>query len=278
MKATDPEAALTPLAVFGAELRYYRERAGLSQTALAGIVYTSHDVISKMETGTAAPAKGMPERLDAVAELDTGGALARLWQHLSKGMKNRAYPGWFQPWRDLEARAATLRWFELVYVPGLLQTEDYARAALRTRVKATDDEIAEMVVARLDRQAILTGDNPPMLWVILDEGVLRRPVGSAEIIRDQINHLIEAAKLPNIVIQVIPTNAGAHEGFRGPFIVADFDEAPSVGYQPAALRGQVIEDAADIAALMTIWNTLNAEATPRSASLRTMKEVAASWT
>src|SRR5215471_20381931 len=88
----------TPQGVFGAELRYYRDQAGLSQTDLAALVNISHDVISKIETGERAPAKEFPERLDAVPQLDTRGALARLWKNLRKGLRHRAIPGWFQPW------------------------------------------------------------------------------------------------------------------------------------------------------------------------------------
>src|SRR5215471_20801811 len=99
----------TPQGVFGSELRHYRERAGLSQTELAALVNISHDVISKIETGERAPAKDFPERLDAVPDLDTRGGLARLWKNLSKGLRNRAIPGWFRPWAELEAAATALR-------------------------------------------------------------------------------------------------------------------------------------------------------------------------
>jgi hypothetical protein len=128
---------------------------------------------------------------DAVPELDTGGALTELRELLKDHLRQRAYPGWFLRWPDMEAAAKTLRWFELVAVPGLLQTEDYARAVLRTQVIATDDEIDEMVKGRLDRQAVLTRDSPPMLWVILDEGVLRRPVGGKYVMREQLDRLAE---------------------------------------------------------------------------------------
>src|SRR5215472_1332856 len=112
----------TPQGVFGAELRYYRERAGLSQTDLAALVNVSHDVISKIETGERPPAKDFPERLDAVPELGSGGGLARLWSNLRKGLKNRAIPGWFRPWAEVEAEATALRWYEPLLIPGLLQT------------------------------------------------------------------------------------------------------------------------------------------------------------
>ena len=104
---TDADRAGTPAGVFGAELRYYRTRAGLSQKDLAAKANVSHDVISKIETGDRPPAEDFPPRLDAVPELDTRGALTRLWGHLKKAQKQRLH-GWFQRWADLEAEATAL--------------------------------------------------------------------------------------------------------------------------------------------------------------------------
>lgn len=109
----DDSRTKTPEGVFGAELRYYRERSGLSQTELAALVNVSHDVISKIETGERPPARDFPERLDAVPELDTRGGLARLWGWLQSSARHRAYPGWFDRWPDFEATAGILRWRRL---------------------------------------------------------------------------------------------------------------------------------------------------------------------
>src|ERR1700685_1304468 len=125
--AHDADRAGTPAGVFGAELRFYRTRAGLSQKDLAATVHVSNDVISKIETGERPPAEDFPPRLDAVPDLDTRGALTRLWDHLKKGHKQRLHGG-FQEWADIEAQAMVRRWCEPLVVPGLLQTEDSARA------------------------------------------------------------------------------------------------------------------------------------------------------
>jgi transcriptional regulator with XRE-family HTH domain len=167
----------TPQGVFGAELRYYRERAGLSQTELAALVNVSHDVISKIETGERPPAKDFPERLDAVPELDTRGGLGRLWGNLCKGLKNRAIPGWFRPWAEVEAEATALRWYEPLLIPGLLQTEDYARAILAAGPGINGDDLEDRVAGRIERQSVLERRDPPHLWCVLDEAVL--PVLSA---------------------------------------------------------------------------------------------------
>ncbi len=275
----DHGSAMSPLRLFGAELRYYRHRTGMSQEQLAARVYCSADLIAKIEKGQRTASGKLTVALDAVTELRTEEALTRLRDHLKDAFKFRAYPGWFHDWPDKEAAAKTLRSFQPLLVPGLLQTENYARAVLRTRIGATDDEIDELVAGRMERQAILDRDKPPTFWAILDEGVLRRPVGGAPVMREQIRHLIEMAKRPSVVIQVIPAGIGAHEGLRGgAFIIADFDDGPSVAYQDTAARGQILEDADDIAALVVAWDTIRGEALPRSASLALMEEILKSWT
>ena len=140
----DADRAGTPAGVFGAELRFYRTRAGLSQKDLAAKANVSHDVISKIETGERPPAEDFPPRLDAVPELDTRGALTRLWDHLKKGHKQRLY-GWFQEWADIEAQATVLRWYEPLVVPGLLQAEEHARAILSARPDGNLDDLEEQV-------------------------------------------------------------------------------------------------------------------------------------
>jgi len=185
----DADRAGTPPGVFGADLRFYRTRAGLSQKDLAARANVSHDVISKIETGERPPAEDFPPRLDAVPELDTRGALTRLWDHLKKGQKQRMY-GWFQEWADIEAQATVLRWYEPLVAPGLLQTEDYARP------DGNQDDLDEQVAARLARQAILDRMTSPQLWCILDEGVLHRAIGGSKVMRSQLYRLAEVAEHP----------------------------------------------------------------------------------
>jgi hypothetical protein len=166
-----------------------------------------------------------------------------------------------------------------VVVPGLLQTEDYARAVLSTRVGATPDEIDEAVAARLARQQVLERDQPPELWAILDEGVLRRPVGAPAVMGGQLTHLAYMARRPHVVVQVVPLAAGAHEGMRGgAFVIAEFDEAATIAYQDTAVSGQIIEDASEAGALAHTWDTLRLEALPRAASLTLIEETATQWT
>ena len=269
----------TPRAVFGAMLRHYRVRAGLTQDQVGAFAHVSGKLISAYENGRRVPTRPTTVDIDSVAALNTHGALTELWDQFEEGMNYQAYPYWFQDWPEKEAAATTLRWFEPLLVPGLLQTDMYARALFATRIGATDDEIDELVSGRLKRQEVLKSAHPPTLWVILDEWVLKRPVGNKHVMLEQVNKLIEAAQRPNVVLEVVPSDAGAHEGlYGGGFAIADFKDAPSVAYQESAVQGQIVQDAEDVAALMAKWTTLGTEALPRRASITRLEEAAKRWT
>jgi hypothetical protein len=131
--------------------------------------------------------------------------------------------------------------YEPQAVPGLLQTEDYARAQIRTgRVRDSDEEIEKHVAARISRQAILSRSDPPLLWVILDEAVLRRPVGGAEVMRDQLTRLVHAAQSPRVVLQVLPFAAGAHGGMSGPMTLFSLPDETKLVYAEGFGGGQII--------------------------------------
>ena len=118
---------------------------------------------------------------------------------------------------------------------------------------------------------------PVLLTNTMNVGLAVDALGTY-VMREQLNKLVEATRLSNVIIQVIPTAHGAHEGFRGPFIVADFRDHPSVAYQDTAVRGMIVDDAADVASLMVLWDTLRSVALPVAASLEVIEEVAKSWT
>ena len=276
MSSREPRRAGTPRQVFGAMVRFYRERAGLNRSELARMICKSVSLVEAIESGDRAATPEVTGDLEVA--LSTDGALPRLRDEMGKGLGYQAFPVWFADWAGLEATATRLRFYGLAVVPGLLQTADYARAVFRTRFGTTDDKIDEQVAARLKRQEILDRDQPPLLWVILDEAVLHRPVGGRHVMCEQVNRLVEAARHPNIRIEIIPASVGAHEGvYAGGFAIADFDDAPSVGYQEAAGGGQTAEDTARLALLGAIWDSLTGEALPRAASLALLEEVAKKW-
>ena len=149
----------------------------------------SPSLVAHVETGSRAPSLDFARRCDEA--LGSGGLLARL-QPLAR---SAAYPAWFRDWVEIEREATALRWFEPLLIPGLLQTEEYARAVLAAAHPASPEaEVERLVSARMDRQAILDAAEPLLLWVILDEGVVTRPVGGPAVMRAQLDRLIEAAR------------------------------------------------------------------------------------
>jgi transcriptional regulator with XRE-family HTH domain len=225
MNARKPAPVVSPLRVFGAMLRHYRTRAGLSQDQLGGLLYCSGDTIGKIEAGQRAPSEQFTLACEAVPQLQTGGALLELRVVLADYLKQRAYPGRFHRWPEHEAHATTLRTFELVAVPGLLQTEDYARAVIAGGNGArTKEKLDHRLALRMGRQRLLEQDNPPRLWAVIDEAALRRPMGGPEVMRAQLEYLLVAADRPGITIQVMPLRYGAHAAEGGAFTILRFPE------------------------------------------------------
>jgi len=260
------------LALFAAELQAARAKAGLSRDDLAAQINYSPSLVGMVESMRRVPSLDFAQRCDE--SLGTAGTFTRLHAHL----RMAPFPSWFRPFVQHEAEATALRWFEQSLVPGLLQTAEYAHAVLSTRIGAAQDEIEQLVASRLERQAILDRDDPPLLWVVIDEGVVRRPVGGTEVMLHQVEHLVEMAERPNVVVQVISREVGAHEGLTGSFVIADFAAAPSIVYLETALTGLVVERPEDVGAVILRYDTLRTEALPRAASLELLREVAKTWT
>jgi Domain of unknown function (DUF5753) len=223
-----------------------------------------------LSRSTGARAKDQARRLDEAFGLP--GTFARLEERL----RGVPFSSGFRPFHPYEAEARTLRTFEHVLIPGLLQTENYARAVLSTRPATTPDEVEERVAARLARQAVLDREDPPapMLWALLDENVLHREVGSAMVMREQLLHLVEMAKRPNVAMQIVPYAAGPHSGLLGAFVIAEPDDSGAIVYLETALDGQTAEDAASVAQMVLMFDALRLEALPGSASVRLIERVA----
>jgi transcriptional regulator with XRE-family HTH domain len=270
------ESGRMPRQVFGGMVHYYRERARLSRAELARQISKSESLRQAIELGQRAATAQVTDDLEAV--LHAEGAPAGLRDEIGDGLGYQAYPSWLQEWASLEREAKRLRGFEPLLVPGLLESEDYARAVFGTKFGVTAEEIDQQVAARIKRQEILDRDQPPRFWVILDEAVLRRPVGGTYVMREQLRHLTEMARRPHVSLQVIQGTV-THLGLSaGGFALADFDDAPPVGYQDTASHGQVVDRAEDVAALIDTSDTLVREALPWAASQSLLEEVAKSWT
>lgn len=273
------DAGSSPLALFGAELRYYRTTAGLSQEQLGERIGYSAAQVGAVETARRMPTEDFAARCDDVLELATGGALARLRQHLREQLHQQVWPTWFREWPSIEREAVSLCSWELDVVTGLLQTRDYAQAILRGVLpEAADEEVDEKVSARLHRQEILNWQEPPMLWAVMDEGVLRRRIGDAAIMRAQIDHLIEMAQRPKVKILMVPSSAGAHVGLSGAFLIADFRDAREMAWLETLPQGQITDHPQIVKACVQVFDTLRAEALPPRASLELITEVRDTWT
>jgi hypothetical protein len=236
-----PNSGPTVLRILlGAQLRRLREGKGISREDAGYEIRASGSKISRMELGRVSfKERDVADLLSMygvqdMAEREALLGLARQannpgwWHHYGDIL-----PGWFQSYLGLEAAATLIRTYEIQFVPGLLQTPEYARAViLLGHAGATADEIDRRVELRRQRQQILQRNDPPQLWAVIDEAVLRRPIGGPEVMRAQIEALIEAAKKPNVRLQIIPFHAGGHAAAGGPFAILRFPEPelPDVVY------------------------------------------------
>lgn len=209
---------------YGHRLRKYRDKHGWSQPQLAEKVFCTGDLISKIETGVNVATPDMSKRFDALFGLDEE------FEDLQLLAAEDVIPGWFRPYVEFERQAASVRVFDPLHIPGLLQNEAYARAILSSRYDGQD--LDEAVAARIARQSILARKRPPWLLVLVSEWALRRPVGDPAIQRAQLQHLLHLAQSRNITIQVVP--ASAQDFTSGAFTLFSFKEEADIGYLDAA--------------------------------------------
>ena len=246
----DPSASVA--AFFGAELRRYREAADLSQERLGEVIGYSGRLIGLVETARRTPSGDFADRCDAA--LGTDGTLARLWPLLNRDR----FPSWFRGYAELEATATQIRYYEVQVVPGLLQTEEYARAVLSSGPPQVASKVDEYVAARMDRQRVVDRPSPPLLWAVLDEAVLRRTIGGATVMRAQLAHLVEAAASPFVVLQVLPFSAGPQAGLSGAFTILVFDDGPSAVWTDGPASGQLVHGSDEVADCLTRYDLLRA--------------------
>ncbi|MGW9070531.1 helix-turn-helix domain-containing protein [Streptomyces yangpuensis] len=224
----DPSAS--PLDYYGSELRRLREEAGLNQAQLGSIVFCTGSLIGQIETTRRVPTRDFSERVDAA--LGTGGVFSRL-----VGLVLRhQLPTWFQPYAEMEARAAYISTFQAQLVYGLLQTEEYARAVLGVR---NDERLDARSAARMERQRILDRENPPLVWVVMSEAVLHQEIGGCDVMRSQLAHLLDLRRREWVKVQILPFEAGAHPGQMGSFTVLRFDDDPDIVYTEDFVQGHM---------------------------------------
>lgn len=261
-----------------AELRRLRDQARLTIDDVAEKLNCSASKISRIETGHVGVNPkdarellrlyGLPD--DQVEALVRLARQARLkgWWHAYQEVFTGAFVG-------LEAEASSLRAYQALLVPGLLQTEDYMRAVIRAaRPDATAAQVDIRVRARLARQRLLTEADPPQYWTVIDEAVLCRSVGGPRVMLEQLRWLADRATLPNVTIQVLPFSAGAHAGMEGPFLILGFPEQadPDVVYVDHTTAGIYLEDPAEILRYTLVFDHLRAAALGPDDSLTSITE------
>jgi len=267
--------------LLGAQLRRLREAKRISLEEAGNVIRASHSKISRLETGRVGfkdrdiadllTLYGVTDEADRQALRDLAGrANAQGWWHDYSDV----LPSWFEAYVGLEEAATQIRAYEVQFVPGLLQTGDYARAvSLLGDPNATDREVERRVGLRLARQAVFTRPTPPNFWVVLDEAVLRRPIGGVEVMRAQVRHLLEMSQRQNVTIQIVPFTAGGHAAAGGPFSILRFAEydLPDVVYLEQLTSSLYLDKHEIVDSYLMVMDRLCVDAVTPTNSVKTMR-------
>jgi hypothetical protein len=267
--------------LLGAQLRRMREKAGITREEAGDVIRASGSKICRLELGrTGFKLRDVNDLLSLYGvhdDADRATPIA-LAQQANTPDWWRAYgdvvPSRLEPYLGIEQAARLIRCFEIQFVPGLLQTQDYARTVIRlAHSDATQTESNLRLALGMRRQELLHQPDPPHLWVIIDEAVLRRPIGGAETMRGQIRHMIELCQLRHVTIQVLPFSAGGHPAAGGAVTLLRFAEGnlPDVVYLEQLNSAVYLDKPADTLPYWNVFNSLATEAQDPVASTETMR-------
>ncbi|MEU8195611.1 helix-turn-helix transcriptional regulator [Microbispora amethystogenes] len=273
--STEPRSdTASPQARFGAELRRLREAAGLSQAAVAARLGCTQTQVSRLEQALRTPQPEQAEILDQLFGLSDRSYFAGLYKRI---VSHPGGPQWFMGWLDdIEPRATVLRSWDPLLIPGLLQTEAYARHLLTKEPRVTPEEVEERLRARLQRRSILDKSDPPLLLVLIDQGVLHRRIGTAEVMQEQLRYLLELAQRPNVTVQVVDPECVT--GLLGAFMIAELPNGePHTIHADSSAEGLVSASPELVSAVWTRYESIRAWAYPEHISHNMIKEVMAQW-
>jgi transcriptional regulator with XRE-family HTH domain len=286
MSETRPGGGPTVLRmILGRQLQALREKAGLSYDQAAEVIYSSSATIRRMERAEGAlkplnvksllMAYGItdPREIDAFLALARDASKPGWWHSYDDVL-----PTWFRTLIGLEEAASLIRGYDPHWIPGLLQTPDYARASVATGFpNATEEEVNRRVELRLARQHILTRPDPPRLWLVIDEATLRRPAASTgpQVMRAQLDALAEAAVRPNITVQVLPFTAGLHPAMYGPYRIFRFDgqDQPDIVYGESMTSAFYIDKLDETALYTQALDRISAQATPGENTVKVLRQI-----
>jgi hypothetical protein len=270
--------------LLGSQLRRLRETASISPERAAYEIRASRSKISRLETGRVGfKTRDVTDLLTLYGVTDEQ-ARSRFLYLASQSRRqdwwtsySDVLPDWFENYLGLESASATIRTFEIQFVHGLFQTEDYARAVtLLGHQAAPPDEIERRVGLRVKRQDLLTRQDAPRIWSVMDEAVLRRPVGGLTAMRAQLRHLLEVAELPQVTLQVVPFARGGHAGASGSFAILRFEERylPDVVYMEQLTGSVYLEQRSDVEHYLAVMDQLSSEALTPDDTTRFIEQVA----
>lgn len=256
--------------VLGRRLLDLRERAGLKREEAARILRVAPATVRRMEMAEVAlkipylqlllKSYGVSdEEAEAFVQLAEEANRPGWWQRF-----HDILPGWFSMYVSLEGAATLIRSYEPHFVPGILQTEEYARGVMKSGAvgQTRPEDIERHVALRMQRQNLLTREGAPRIWAVMDETALRRPVGGSEVMRAQIDKLIEATKLPNVTLQVVPFSTGPHPGTYGPFVLFRFamPELPDMVYSEYLTGALYLDERSEVATHLEVMDRMAAQA------------------
>jgi len=281
--AADSLGPTVPRMLLGIQLHRFREEAGVSPEQAGFEIRASRSKISRMENGRVRVKERDVTDLLTLYGIDDektrAGMVALARQANSPGWWSKygdIMADWFEAYLGLEMAASVIRTFELQFVHGLFQTEDYARAVtLLGHTAAPAADIDRRVHMRLKRQDLLAGSEPPQVWSVIDEGALRRPVGGRAVMQAQLKRLIEVAQLRQVTVQVVPFSRGGHAAAGGSFTVLRFGEpeVPDVVYIEQLTSALYLDKREDVDHYMEVMNHLSTEALTPAASARFLAEI-----
>ncbi|MEV7216236.1 helix-turn-helix transcriptional regulator [Kitasatospora cineracea] len=241
--------------LFGYQLRKLRKQRGLSLTTLADELRRGKTAIADVETADRPIPLELPDELDRFFETD--GLFAQLF-NLSL---RENFPDWSRRFVDLQRLACEIREYAAATFPGLWQDDDYGLALIRLgNPRADAEEIARKWASRKARQELLTREDPPLMWVVLDEAVIRRYVGGPAAMRKQIQHVLDLTAHENSIVQVLPFSAGGHGALGGSVTLLDFTDSPRMAYLEGPDAGQLVDYAPKVRSLSLNYNLLQVKA------------------
>jgi transcriptional regulator with XRE-family HTH domain len=267
--------------VLGGHLRRLREQAHITTEQAAAVIRGSHSKISRMEHGRV----GFKERdiadlltMYGVTDADEREALLKLARESNTPGWWQGYadilPHWVEPYFGLEAAASFIRNYELQFVPGLLQTEGYALSLIRLGNAPTEEDVLRRAEARMSRQDILSRETPPRVWAVVDEGALRRPIGGAKVMREQLKHLIDMCDHPAVTLQVLPFQVASHPAMGGPFTILRFSEPDlrDVVYIEQLTSALYLDKPAEVDSYLEVMEQLCLQAEPAARTPQILKD------